>query len=65
MIRAMAATLLPILARLLGAAAEVEDRRRIDPVQPATTARHLLQPLPEACTGEALDMNKLWVAGEF
>jgi hypothetical protein len=40
MIRPMAASLLPILAGLLGIAAQAEDSRRIDPVQPAATARH-------------------------
>lgn len=36
----MAAIFLPILAFLGGAAAQAEDPRRIDPVQPAATARY-------------------------
>jgi hypothetical protein len=40
MIRAMAANLLPILAGLLGMAAQAEDPGRIDPVQPAAKARY-------------------------
>lgn len=40
MIRPMAATILPILAGLSGLAAQAEDPRRIDPVQPAATARY-------------------------
>jgi hypothetical protein len=36
----MAASLPPILAGLLAAAAQAEDPRRIDPVQPAETARY-------------------------
>jgi hypothetical protein len=41
MIRTMTAILLPILAGLMGAAAaQAEDPRRIDPVQPAKTARY-------------------------
>jgi hypothetical protein len=40
MIRPMASTFLPILAGLLGIAAQAEDPRRIDPVQPAAKARY-------------------------
>lgn len=40
MIRTMTATLLPILAGMLAAAAQPEDPRRIDPVQPEATARY-------------------------
>lgn len=40
MIRRMTAALLPILAALSAAAAQGEDPRRIDPVQPVSTARY-------------------------